>query len=1649
MGAVNLKFEGFDASSVLVTSTTGDFSTGITTVGPLDANGEIANVTLADGIYFTLATLATDTDSDGVGDHIDLDDDNDGILDFDDGFCAIESIENGGTFGTLTPGTRRDLTNSPGGAYSYLAAGGNTLSGEYAVISTDIRTDWHGAAPVGFVGHTTGNADDAFLVVNGATSVGVFFEATIQVAANTDVDYGVWAANWTAPADPNIVARVFDATGTVELANTATGLIPAASGWVQAASTVNSGSNNQLVLRIENLSIDGGGNDFAIDDIFFGAPCSATLNTDSADQPNYLDLDSDNDGIPDNIEAQTTEGYIAPNADSNAIYLASKGVNSAYLSGLTAINTDGTDEVDYLDTDSDNDGVLDSAEIVAAVTGLSYADVNGDINDPTALKNTQNPASSEVDFRDATTPLGVVTEDIAGNADGIPATAAEINAIAGVSGAIDGVDYSIAFANGTYVSSTNPTAAEIQTVVNAVNNASAPGGVATNLSLWLKADAGVIGVAPVTQWTDQSSSAIVATASSNPQLSTNALNFNPVVQFENANAEYFELGNSLGITGTSEFTVFSVQTYATASRTIIGPDTGSHLPGPYYQYEGGRNTHAGIVGISNNTSPAVGVPFVSAASRSGNDFFSYYNSVQEGTGNNAVSFAGANKTIGSAYSAASQYLEGDLGEVITFNRTLGATEQLQVESYLAFKYGITLDQTSATDYFASDCTDATCSTGTIMWNATTAGNFNNDIAGIGRDDEQALDQRVSKSVNSDSLVAFALDNNFTVANNDAARTTTHATDLSFMTWANNDATSSVPAWTTTGAPTSRQILDRKWKIDETGTVGTVYLSIPDDSSSATSKLPVEGITVYLLTKTADNDFSTGATEIALNLNGTQWELPAGVDLSDAEYFTFATLRDSDAVLLEVLEDSASTGGANNTNGTAVTAVQLAAITGIANVIPANESAYQAAIASETGFSNPPTVAEVQAVIDAVNTTNGSNDSDGDGISDANELAAGTDPNDATDNDEVTEQLATIIAASNDPADGVPSIADLINTSAVDGGGNPLFNNVIAGNEAAYEVAIANATFSTPPTQAELQAVIDAVNAQTDSTNTLAEVLEDSDSAGGGNNGDGTAVTAAELAAIIGITDVNPVNEAAYQAAIAAETGFSNPPTVAELQAIIDTVNSVDIDGDGLPNGDDPDDNNIDTDGDGIPDGDVDGDGTPDNGTDSDGDGINDANDTIDNSADNDGDGLPDAIDPDDTNQDTDGDGIPDGADVDSDGDGINDNGTDTDGDGINDVADADVDGDGTNDNGTDTDGDGINDANDSIDDTADADNDGLPDALDPDDTNPDIDGDGIPDGADVDIDGANDNGIDTDGDGINDISDVDVDGDGTNDNGTDTDGDGINDANDTADGSALAEVIEDIAGNTNGIPVSAAQLNAIPGISGALPGIDYSAALAAGTYNDPANPTVAEIQTVIDSVASGSGQSFTGNTATGTGTATATISGGGATCAFDPTSTGFVPTSTVATGAPTSNEFIHGLFNFRLIQCTAGSTVDITISWPGTDIRAGSELWTFGPASAGAADSWFQPASAVLNLAANQVTYTVVNNGAGDRDSDPNIIVDPVGLAVTDGGVAGPTPIPGGPGDPAQPIPTLSEWAQILLAMLIGAVTLLNHRRRDKVVVDD
>jgi hypothetical protein len=97
----------------------------------------------------------------------------------------------------------------------------------------------------------------------------------------------------------------------------------------------------------------------------------ALPNTDASGNPNYLDIDSDNDGITDNIEGQPTATYTFPtglDSDADGIDDAYDNNDGAFAgfanNGIIPWNHAGSVDAlpDYIDTDTDDDGVLDIVE---------------------------------------------------------------------------------------------------------------------------------------------------------------------------------------------------------------------------------------------------------------------------------------------------------------------------------------------------------------------------------------------------------------------------------------------------------------------------------------------------------------------------------------------------------------------------------------------------------------------------------------------------------------------------------------------------------------------------------------------------------------------------------------------------------------------------------------------------------------------------------------------------------------------------------------------------------------------------------------------------------------------------------------------------------------------------------------------------------------------------------------------------------------------------------------------------------------------------------------------------------------------------------------------------------------------------------------
>lgn len=157
-----------------------------------------------------------------------------------------------------------------------------------------------------------------------------------------------------------------------------------------------------------------------VDDTIDGAPLSL-IDTDSDGIADLSDLDSDNDGLLDNVEAQATGSFTAPaSGDSDA-----DGILNVYdedvASGnaIDPVNTDGADNDDYLDDDSDNDGVPDVVEAYDSNTdgfGSWDSDSDNDETDETTY-SVDSDSDGLLDLFDSSDGLGTIANLSGSNAE--------------------------------------------------------------------------------------------------------------------------------------------------------------------------------------------------------------------------------------------------------------------------------------------------------------------------------------------------------------------------------------------------------------------------------------------------------------------------------------------------------------------------------------------------------------------------------------------------------------------------------------------------------------------------------------------------------------------------------------------------------------------------------------------------------------------------------------------------------------------------------------------------------------------------------------------------------------------------------------------------------------------------------------------------------------------------------------------------------------------------------------------------------------------------------------------------------------------------------------------------------------------------------
>jgi gliding motility-associated-like protein len=147
--------------------------------------------------------------------------------------------------------------------YTYQAptAGNNTAAAEYTVGTNP--SPWNNWA-FSCTDHTTGTGQ--MLIVNGATTPNVsVWSQTIPVQPNSNYNFSAWVSNWS-NVSPSVLQFQINGT-TLGAPYNAPNTTCA---WTQFFQNWNSGAATSATISILNQSTALMGNDFSIDDVFFG-----------------------------------------------------------------------------------------------------------------------------------------------------------------------------------------------------------------------------------------------------------------------------------------------------------------------------------------------------------------------------------------------------------------------------------------------------------------------------------------------------------------------------------------------------------------------------------------------------------------------------------------------------------------------------------------------------------------------------------------------------------------------------------------------------------------------------------------------------------------------------------------------------------------------------------------------------------------------------------------------------------------------------------------------------------------------------------------------------------------------------------------------------------------------------------------------------------------------------------------------------------------------------------------------------------------------------------------------------------------------------------------------------------------------------------
>ncbi|MCB9360693.1 MAG: T9SS type A sorting domain-containing protein [Flavobacteriales bacterium] len=399
-----------------------------------------------------------------------------------------------------------------------------------------------------------------------------------------------------------------------------------------------------------------------------------------------------------------------------------------------------------------------------------------------------------------------------------------------------------------------------------------PGGVSNNITAWFDAKNGAqLGGSPATNggrvdlWTNNAGNVSVPTVTqgtnaNRPFFRTNEINWNPILEFDGAD-DYLSQASTLGSDLFSNTDNTVIMMHRMNSGIVYfkweqGP-TGADRIG--FEYSGGKvrfdfpDDAGGNQTVSNANYSAVGEIVTGKASANVstlriNGALDVTNSTSGtmNTNTNQQFVIGAND-LGNPL-----YCSLDFAELAVYKTGLSDADMNRIESYLAIKYGITLG-TNGTSM------DYNSVYGNTVWDISANNGYCYDIAGIAREDNSALDQRKSRTINETAgnprdMLTVANGTNFTTP-------TAFSSDQGYFVWGHNDLATQSNLGTDVASPILTRFA-RVWKGQETGTVGTVTLEFDMSAVPGVTTPGTNDLNDVRLLVDADGVFATGATVIS-------------------------------------------------------------------------------------------------------------------------------------------------------------------------------------------------------------------------------------------------------------------------------------------------------------------------------------------------------------------------------------------------------------------------------------------------------------------------------------------------------------------------------------------------------------------------------------------------------------------------------------------------------------------------------------------------------------------------------------------------------------------------------------------------------------------